>query len=140
MAGLEVDFSELLKLRTDIESAPATLPRRMTQAVEVTSRKVKDSARKKVGKRKHFKAAAGAIDYELKNAQMFGSTLFDSEVGYDKDKPAGKLGNLVEYGAPRSGNQLAPGGELQAALNENADDLEAGIEKAIDDALKAVGL
>lgn len=135
----EFDFSELDKLAADLESAPDALPKQLAKALGVTSKKVKESAQKKVRGRKHFKQAASAIDYELSGTSGAVSSM-ESEIGYNKEHAAGKLGNLIEYGAPNAGNQLSPGGELQAALHENEDDFVTGIENAVADAMEAVGL
>lgn len=135
----EFDFSELNQLAADLESAPDTLPKWLGKAIKVTSGKVKESAQSKVKGRKHFKQAAAAIDYEVTGFSGAVSGM-SSEIGYNKDKDVGKLGNLVEYGAPNAGNQLAPGGELQAALHENEDDFVAGVEGAVADAMREAGL
>lgn len=139
MGGLSFDFSALGALAADLESAPDALPKHLGKALGVTSRRVKESAQKRVRGRKHFRQAASAIDYEL--SWYSGSVSgMSSEIGYNKDRPAGRLGNLVEYGAPRSGNRLSPGGELQDALHENEDDFQRGVEAAVSDALGEVGL
>lgn len=137
---VEFDFSELNLLAADLDSVPEKSGPFIRAAVEVSARNVKDDAGGRVSGRKHFKQAASAIDYELKGFQGFGSTVLQAEVGYNKDRPAGRLGNLVEFGAPGSANHLAPGGELQAALHGNEDDFVRGLERAVDDGLKASGL
>ena len=133
------DFSELMQLATDIDEAAEALPKYLSKALGVTSKKVKDTAQQKVRGRKHFEQAASAIDYELTGFSGAVSGM-SSEVGYDKGKPAGRLGNLVEFGAPNSGNQLSPGGELQAALTEHEDDFVSGVGRAVSDAMGEVGL
>ena len=158
MAGLEVDFAELLALADDIESVEEHLPKRLVQAVGVTSKKVKDHAQKAVRGRKQLKGAAAGIDYELKGKSSGAASGISSEIGYNKDKGAGKLGNLLEFGAPKAPammnvkgrdgrwktvpvpgggkRPLPPGGELQAALDANSDDLVTGVENAVSDAMK----
>lgn len=136
---MDADFTELLSLAADLEGAPDNLPKYLGKALGVTSKKVKESAAKKVGGRKHFSQAASAIDYELTGYSGAVSGM-SSEIGYNKDKDAGKLGNLVEFGAEKANHQLAPGGELQAALRENEGDFEIGVSAAVDDAMKEVGL
>ncbi len=133
----EFDFSELDTLAADLDGAASNVGPYARKAVEVSARNVKDGARRRVRGRKHFKQGANAIDYELKGFQGFGATVLDAEIGYDKDHASGKLGNLIEYGAPGASNQLAPGSELQAALQETREDFVTGIEQAVDDALKA---
>lgn len=138
--GVEFDFGELNILTANLESASQSVGPFVRRAVQVSAHKVRDSARERVKDRKHFQQAAFAIDYELKGLQAFGSTVLDAEIGYNKSHEVAALGNLIEFGAPNAGNQLSPGGELQSALHENEDDFEHGIQRAVADALEAVGL
>lgn len=153
------DFTELDLLAEDLVAVAAGLVKTIPKAVEVTARHVKDDARASVRRRRYFGQAAHAIDYELLGFQ--GSS-FEAEVGYNRSIPSGRLGNLLEYGAPNAPRMmnvpdgaggwktvpvpgggkrpLAPGGELQSALEGNEDDLERGIGIALDDALKEAGL
>lgn len=137
--SVEFDFSELTKLAADLDSAPEKLPKYLRKALDVSSRDVKDSARKKVQGRRHFKQAAAALDYELSGYSGAVSGM-DSEIGYNLSHRSGPLGHFVEFGSPNAGNQLAPGGELQAALHENEDDFQRGVEAAVDDAMREVNL
>lgn len=136
MAG---EFDELMQLAADLESAPASLPKYLRKALNVTSIKIKKDAQASVRGRKGLGHAAGAIDYELSGSSGAVSEM-SSEIGYSKDKGAGKLGNLIEYGAPNSGNQLAPSHDLGNALLANEGDFVDGIEKAAADALAEVRL
>ena len=136
MAG---EFDELMSLAVDLESAPKSLPKYLRKALDVTSIKVKKDAQATVKGRKGLGHAAGAIDYELKGSSGSVSEM-SSEVGYNKGKPAGALGNLIEYGAPNSGNHLSPSHDLGNALLNNEDDFVHGLELAVDDALNASNL
>lgn len=133
------DFSELMALEADIEHAADALPKYLRKALDVTSMKVKKDAQATVKGRKGLGHAAGAIDYELEGSSGAVSEM-SSEIGYSKDKGAGKLGNLIEYGAPNSGNQLAPSHDLGNALLANEGDFVKGVAAAVDDAMKDVGL
>lgn len=155
--SIEVDFTELIELAEDFEKLAATLPARIVQAVEHTAYSVSDDAKDAVLRRHYFKGAASAIDYEMKGVSGAVSSI-DAEVGYNKSKRGGRLGNLLEYGAPNAPRMmnvpdgmggwktvpvpgggkrpLAPGGELQASLSRNEEDLQRGVEKAIDDAMR----
>ncbi len=132
--SVSVDFSELTRLAADLGTMPETAGPFINSAVQSTSRNIKKAAAKKVGKRKHFKQAAAAIDYEIK--AVFGQVI-QSEIGFDKDKPAGPLGNLTEFGAPGAPNALTPGNELQTSLEENQEDFVRGLQQAGEDALQA---
>lgn len=132
---IEVDFTELLELADDLEAVAVGIAKLVPKAVEVSARNIKDHARAAVRVRRHFAQAANAIDYEMLGFQGFGSTAVDAEIGYNKQRRAGGLGNLIEYGAPNAGNQLAPGGELQAALGAEEDDFLIHVEAAVAQAM-----
>lgn len=136
---MDADFSELMSLAADIEDAPKALPKYLRKALDVTSIKVKKDAQATVKGRKGLGHAAGAIDYELKGSSGSVSEM-SSEIGYDKGKPAGALGNLIEFGAPNSGNQLAPSHDLGNALLANEGDFVKGVEAAAADAMREAGL
>jgi hypothetical protein len=132
--GFTVDMSEVNQLAADLGEVPNTAGRFMRSAVEVSARNVKNEAARTVGGRRHFRQAAAAIDYELKTLQAFGVSVIDAEIGYSKSKPAGALGNLVEFGAPGANNNLAPTSDLQKALDATQSDFERGLSKALEDA------
>ena len=132
---IEVDFTEVAKLADDFDAVAVGLAKLIPKAVEVSARNIKDRARAAVQGRRQLAQAAGAIDYELLGFQGFGSTAVDAEIGYNKAKRAGPLGSLIEYGAPGSTNQLAPGGELQAALEAEEDEFVIQVEAAVAQAM-----
>lgn len=134
--GMDFDFSELTKLAADLGRIPDEAIPNVKTALNVTSLRVKRGAQAKVGRRKHFKQAAQAITFDVTARK----SEIESEIGYDKARPAGKLGNLVEYGAPGSPNALTPGNELQTTLHEEEADFVKGLSKALEDAEKKAGL
>ncbi|WP_298742288.1 hypothetical protein [uncultured Microbacterium sp.] len=134
------DFDELNVLSADIAEAAESIEPLVEKALGVTSGRIKKASARAVGKRRHFRQAAQAIDYEIKKFSGFGANVIQSEVGYDKGKPAGELGNLVEYGAPGSPNALAPGSELVTALHAEEEDFVRGLETALDQSMRKGGL
>jgi hypothetical protein len=138
--GISFDFSELDRLAADLESAPKNIGPFLTSAFHVTSLRIKRGARAKVRRRRHFKQAARAIDYDLKRFRGFGASIIESEIGYNEGSGVGQLGNLIEFGAPRSPNSLTPGNELATTLREEEADFVRGVERAVDDAMKKAGL
>lgn len=138
--GIDFDFSELNRLAADLESVPKNIPKFLESALKFTSVRIKRGAARKVGRRRHFKQAAAAIDFDVKHFKGFGANIIQSEIGYSKDRAAGQLGNLVEFGAPGSPNALTPGNELVSTLHEEEPDFVKGVERAVDDAHKKAGL
>ena len=133
---MDADFSELMQLSRDLEQGGEAISGNVRKAIQVTSQKIKEDARASVRGRKGLGHAAHAITYDTKES----ASGVESEIGYDKGRGAGKLGNLIEFGAPNSGNHLSPSHDLGNALLNNEDDFVHGLEKAVDDALKASDL
>lgn len=134
--GISFDFSELDELAADLAAVPPEAVKTLDSAFRFTAHRIKQGAAKKVSGRRHWKQAASAIDYDVEHTP----TGPEAEIGYDKSKRAGPLGNLVEFGAPGAPNALTPGNELVSTLHEEREDFVRGIERAIDDAHKQAGL
>ncbi len=130
---MDAEFSELMQLAADLEQGGEAISGNVRKAVQVTSHKIKEDAKASVRGRKGLGHAANAITYDTTESRAG----VESEIGYDKGRGAGKLGNLIEYGAPNSGNQLSPSHGLGNALLNDEDDFVHGLERAVDDALKA---
>lgn len=151
------ELSELMKLAKDLESAPKNLAPHLRKAIERTSVSVKKEAQGSVRQRSGFGHAASAIDYELSGVAGKSVSEMRSEVGYNRAKRAGRLGNLIEFGAPRAkkhmlvngrnvpvpgsiSQPLAPSHDLGNALLNNEEDFVRGVESAVDDAMTEAGL
>lgn len=133
----EIDNSELDKLAADLGEVPARSGKNLRKAIEVTARNVRDEWRKNATGMAHAPAFPYSITYDIEGSgnRATGSRL-EAEIGPDKDRPQGALGNLIEYGSVNN----PPQGLGHGALQANEADFERGIDRAIDDALKGLGL
>lgn len=143
--GVSFDFSELTRHAASLTAAPRESGPFMRSAIMRTSGNIKKEAVESVGRSPMWKAAAGAIDYDLVVEPGEALSTLTSHIGYDKGKAAGALGNLREFGAPEAtyGGKsvpLAPHNDLLNAMKNNVEDFERGIIRALDDAEKAAGL
>lgn len=148
--GVEVDFSDVLKLAADLGEVPKNAGPRINSAVRFTAGLIKDEVRGRLTG--EWRGAVGSVDYDVKSD---GHSIV-SEVGYDKDKPGGALGNLREFGAPNAPSGVltkhgfvpfagthaprAPHNDLAIALTDNQADFQHGLEKALKDAEREAGL
>lgn len=108
---------------------PALLAVTARQAVEVSARKVKDDARRRgagSGYRRHY---ASSITYDIKTA---GPGSVWAEIGPDKARRQGALGNLIEFGSAKN----APIPHLGPALYAVQGDLLTGMHRAVRDATR----
>ena len=131
----DFDFSDLARLSADLGKVPPNAGKNVRQAVEVSARKVKDSWRGKLEGSPTLPGAARAIAYNLKGGEAIRGSTISAEI----EPRQGGQGSLVfvdEFGSLFT----APRGSGRAALEENADDFEKGLNKAIEDAEREAGL
>jgi hypothetical protein len=127
------DFQSLAR---DIGDVPKKTGPFLRQAFEVSSVKIKKGWQSKVDGSPSLPYLKNALDYTITAAGAVGGSQISSEIGFNKNRKQGALGNVSEYGTPTK-----PGsGYGAAALDENTDDFESGIAKAVADGLKASGL
>lgn len=130
------DFSEMFELARDLGAVPKNSGERLRQAQEVTSRNIKETWSGKLAGSERLARLPFAVTYDQGSAIKRDGGEITSEIGFDKGRVQGPLGTISEFGTPRT-----PGrGFGAAALSENADDYDKGIQKAIDDSLKELGL
>ena len=123
---------DLSVLAADLGDVPEKSGTFFRKAVEVTARHVRDTGRKNATGLAHAPRFPFSITYDI-DISPAGVV---AEVGPDKDRAQGALGNLIEYGSVNN----PPQGIMHGALQANEADFERGIERATDDALKALGL
>ncbi|WP_435173297.1 hypothetical protein [Actinacidiphila sp. bgisy145] len=111
----------------DFAGSTAKLAENSATAAAVTARKVQQSARARVRGRKYLPQYPQSITYDVRATPVG----VEAEIGPDKDRPQGPLGNLVEYGSSKN----APIEHLGVSLEENAEDFTRGIEIALQQAL-----
>lgn len=125
MAG--VDVVGLTVVVDDLGVFAERLRVNLGKAVKVTSQKVRDDARSRIRGHKYLPAYPYSITYDVKVT----AEGVEGEIGPDKGKAQGPLGNIIEYGTSKN----APIPHLGPALDANADDLVTGIEIAVHQAM-----
>lgn len=134
---VEYNFAELGALAADIGTAIPGGKKNFQQALTVTARHVKDDWNSKLYNDGHADRTGKAITYDVGSFEGFGGSTIEAEVGAVRGsgRQAGVV-RLLENGSIHNGAH----GYGAAALHENEGDFEHGIQTAIDDALKQVGL
>ncbi|MEV8269149.1 hypothetical protein AB0P19_02305 [Microbacterium oleivorans] len=133
----DIDASALHKLAADLGEVPRRSSKNFRQAIEVTARHVRDTARENATGMAHAPAFPYSITYDITGSGSTGTgSTLDAEIGPDKARTQGALGNLIEFGSINN----PPQGIMHGALQQNEADFERGIDRAVDDALKAIGL
>jgi hypothetical protein len=125
----DFDLTGLDKLTADLLGAGVEALPFVRQAVQGTALGVKKSWQGKVSGSRGLGGLARTVSYDT---EIKGGAV-TAEIGYDKGRGQGPLGNISEFGS----KYHAPRGYGAAALHENEDDFVRGIEHAVDDALRA---
>lgn len=119
MADVEVDLSQLTQLVADLRSHSRKTPAAAALVVAKGARNIKqDWARTWAGLR-HAPALAAAVTYDT-NITRGG---VEAEIGPDKNRRQGALGNIVEFGTAKNGS--IPGGA--PALDREEPKFEAAV-------------
>lgn len=129
MDGLRVDTSDLKHLAASIDAAAGVLPVKVRAATQKGALNVKKDAQQRVGRGPYTPRYAASITYDTELT----ATGASAEIGPDKDKVQGALGNLLEYeyGTPWS----APRPHLGPALEAEAPRYEKALEDVVVEAL-----
>lgn len=126
---------DLNALARDLGEIPKATAPFVRKAVEISARNIKDLIRDEYSGARALPGASRSISYDLKGST--GSRLggISAEIGPELGGQGSVVG-LVDEGAPRT-----PGRKrIPKALNDEAPGFEQGIQRAIDDGLKAAGL
>lgn len=133
---LDADTTDYTRLAADLGSVSREAAPRLKKALEVTARNVKDGWRDKLVGSSTIPAGSSAISYDIKGTAGVNTSELEAEIGPQLGRRQATIVGITETGTPK----IAPRGFGLAALAENVDDFERGIDKAIDDTLRANGL
>lgn len=98
MPSVYFDGHELVALTKDLERAAAIAPAAAAGVVTKAAVNVKNDARQRVSGLPHIPAYPYAIGFDPVRVTR---TQAATDVGPDKDKPQGPLGNILEYGSTK---------------------------------------
>ena len=134
--SMSFDFTELDRLAADLAEVPKNAGPFIQKAVEIGARNVRDTWRSSARGLRHAPSYPGSITYDMVGYRGFGVSIIQADIGPDKERPQGALGNLIEGGSPTS----APHNFGTSALQAEQEDFITGIVTAEADARKKSGL
>lgn len=115
------DISGLNELVADLTAAPGKAQRKVDAVVRKGATNIKNDAQRLISGLRHAPLYPQSITFDA----GWKGAAYEAEIGPDKDRPQGALGNLLEYGSSKN----APLAHLGPAL-----DLEGPrFEKAVAD-------
>lgn len=120
------DVTEVDRLLTDLGKVDDVL-KEGRQSVSKGALNIRRNWRRRWGGHPHIPALPSAVTYDLAE---FGYRV-EAEIGPDKDRPQGPLGNIIEFGTSK--NAPIPGG--LPSLDAEAPRFEKAIEKIGEDLL-----
>jgi hypothetical protein len=126
---------DLNSLARDLGEVPKATAPFVRKAVEISARNIKDLIRDEYSGARALPGASRSISYDLQGSTGARLGGISAEIGPELGGQ-GSIVGLVDEGAPRT-----PGRKrIPKALNDEAPGFEQGIQRAIDDGLKAAGL
>lgn len=126
---------DLNSLARDLGEVPKATAPFVRKAVEISARNIKDLIRDEYSGARALPGASRSISYDLRGSTGARLGGISAEIGPELGGQ-GSIVGLVDEGAPRT-----PGRKrIPKALNDEAPGFEQGIQRAIDDGLKAAGL
>lgn len=120
----EFDMSEVGKLAADFDKIPAQAVRPLRTAVQTSARRVRDGLRTGVQGHVHLPQFPASITYET-HEQANG---IDAEIGPDKARTQGALGNIVFFGTSKNG----PVADLNAPLDAEVPLFEQAVGEVVE--------
>ena len=126
--GFDLDFRGVTELAADLGEVANVAGEFIKDAQTESAINVKEAWSESVKGLRHAKDYHRSIGYDYVAFQGFGSTILATEIGPDKNRRQGALGNLIEHGSVNN----APGEQGTAALKGE----EANFEKLLSAALE----
>lgn len=115
---MNIETGELKRLEYDFAEAVQLAPQESRQAVQKAAQQIKTDAQRRVGGLRHAPAYPRAISYDTRET----STGPEAEIGPDKNRRQGALGNLIEYGSVKNTPRphMVPAAEAELPRFERA--------------------
>ncbi len=117
--GERIETGELKKWQHDLDEVLVQAPDRVRGVVQRAAFQIKKDAQSRVQGLKHAPAYPFSISYDTRE---LAGPAFVAEIGPDKDKRQGALGNLLEYGSVKNAPRphMAPAADAQKPKFERA--------------------
>ena len=109
----EMDVSELRKLEVDLGAGAVAALEDVRKVVQLGALKIKRGMQSDATGHRYAPAFPSSITYDTK----IGAAYVEAEIGPDKDRPQGALGNILYFGTANNGPVI---GDLTAPLRREA--------------------
>jgi HK97 gp10 family phage protein len=126
--SIRIEHGDLDRLAADLDEAAKVAPGEARKVVQKGALNIKNGARQRIGRPAHAPAYASSITYDTKETP--GGA--EAEIGPDKGKRQGALGNLLEYGSINN----APIPHIRPAVDEELPKFEKAMQDLAEKALE----
>jgi hypothetical protein len=110
----EIDFTQVDRLARDLEAVPEETRPKFRAVVSKGALNVKNGMRDEAVSSRHYKHFSRSISYDL-----IGD--FEAEIGPDKERMQGALGNILYFGTSKNAPVLDIMGPISRELPRTAD-------------------
>lgn len=117
---MRIDHGDVDRWALKLDKVISEVPEEAAKVVEKGALNIKNGARRRIGRPAHAPAYGSSISYDMRNA-MTGP---EAEIGPDKGRRQGALGNLLEYGSVNN----APIPHIRPAVDEELPRFHAAME------------
>lgn len=119
MNNVTVDTSELRRLAADVGQVPGRAVKESAPIVAKGALNIKNDMREQASGHPHFPAFPSSITFDTEVT----ATGIEAEIGPDKDRPQGALGNLLYFGSSKN----APVLDIMAPMEAEAPRFEKAL-------------
>ncbi|MFE7609245.1 hypothetical protein [Streptomyces celluloflavus] len=126
--GTSITITGAIETAASFTRASAALRMTSRQAVEVSARRIKEDARRRISGHPHLPHYPHSITYDLRSSAA-GPW---AEIGPDKSRTQGPLGNVIEFGTRNN----APIPHIGPAFEAGVPDFVHGMTRAVTDATR----
>jgi hypothetical protein len=124
----DIDASQYREFGVDLGKVPARFLKDVEAVVAKGSLNIKQDAAEKISGHAHLPHYPKSISYDIKRT----FTTIEGEIGPDKGRMQGPLGNILEYGTPK--NRPLP--HLAPALDAEEERFVNALERLFDNLLE----
>jgi hypothetical protein len=125
--SIRIEHGDLDRLVADLDKAASKMPGEAEKVVAKGALNIKTGAQRRIGRPAHAPAYGSSITYDMRT-DMGGPA---AEIGPDKSRRQGALGNLLEYGSVNN----SPIPHIRPSVDEELPRFEKAMEDLAEKAL-----
>jgi hypothetical protein len=125
---IRIEHGDLDRLVADLDKAVSRVPDEAEKVVAKGALNIKNGAQRRIGRPAHAPAYGSSITYDMRT----GSGGPEAEIGPDKSRRQGALGNILEFGTINS----SPIPHVRPAVDEELPRFERAMEDLAEKALE----